>query len=79
LTLPTPDVQTNETHQDSPAVSTVSIVASKTTERCAGERAPERDPVGETLSKQTKQVIGCSFSGVIALLPNQMEASRSLT
>jgi hypothetical protein len=66
-------------HQDSPAVSTVSIVAPKTTERRVDERAPERDPVGEMPSKQPKQVMGCSFSGVSALLPGQMEASYSRT
>src|SRR6266536_4710396 len=38
-----------------------------------GQRAPERDPVGETVASSVRKAIGCSFTEVIEITLAQME------
>ncbi len=54
-------------------------VAPKPTKQRVGQRAPERDPVGETSAPSVHQAIGCPFTEAISVTLSQMEeASVSL-
>jgi hypothetical protein len=54
-------------------------VAPKPTKQRVGQRAPERDPVGETSAPSVHQAIGCPFTESIEVTLSQMEeASVSL-
>jgi hypothetical protein len=54
-------------------------VAPKPTKQRVGQRAPERDPVGETSAPSSSQAIGCPFTESIEVTLSQMEeASVSL-
>jgi hypothetical protein len=48
-------------------------VTPKPTKRRVGQRAPERDPVGETSAPVSRQAIGCSFTEEIPVTLSQME------
>jgi len=48
-------------------------VAPKPTKLRVGQRAPERDPVGETDILSVRKTAGCSFTEVISVTPSQME------
>jgi DNA polymerase III delta prime subunit len=48
-------------------------VTPKPTKQRVGQRAPERDPVGETGAPAVRQAIGCPFIEAIAVTPAQME------
>src|SRR6266700_1127928 len=48
-------------------------VAPKPTQSRVGQRAPERDPVGETAASSVRKAIGCSFTEVIVMTLAQME------
>jgi len=51
-------------------------VAPKPTKQRVGQRAPERDPVGETSAPSVRQAIGCPFTEAILVTPSQMEEAR---
>lgn len=48
-------------------------VTPKPTKRRVGQRAPERDPVGEASAPVSRQAIGCSFTEEIPVTHSQME------
>jgi len=48
-------------------------VSPKPTQPRVGQRAPERDPVGETTASPVRKAIGCSFTEVIVVTLAQME------
>jgi hypothetical protein len=48
-------------------------VTPKPTKQRVGQRAPERDPVGETSAPPSSQAIGCPFTKSIEVTPAQME------
>jgi hypothetical protein len=48
-------------------------VAPKPTKQRVGQRAPERDPVGEASAPASSQTIGCHFTKAISVTPAQME------
>ncbi len=50
-------------------------VSPKPTQPRVGQRAPERDPVGETTAFPVRKAIGCSFTEVIVVTLAQMEES----
>lgn len=50
-------------------------VTPKSTKQRVGQRAPERDPVGETSAFSVREPTRCSFAEVIAVTPSQMEES----
>lgn len=41
-----------------------------------GQRAPERDPVGETAASSVRKVTGCPFTEVIEVTLAQVEEAR---
>ena len=47
-------------------------VTPKPTKQRVGQRAPERDPVGETSAFSVREPTRCSFAEVIAVTPSQM-------
>ena len=51
-------------------------VAPKPTKQHVGQRAPERDPVGETSAPSVRQAMGCPFTEAISVTPSQMEEAR---
>jgi DNA polymerase III delta prime subunit len=48
-------------------------VSLKPTQPRVGQRAPERDPVGETSASSVRKVVGCSFNEVMVVTLAQME------
>lgn len=54
-----------ETTQSASAALPMPQVAPKPTQSRVGQRAPERDPVGETAASSVRKSIGCSFTEVI--------------
>ena len=58
-----------------PASATLPLphVAPKPTHPRVGQRAPERDPVGETSAFSVRETTRCSFVEVIEVTPSQME------
>ena len=55
------------------ATGTMPQVAPKPTKPSVGQRAPERDPVGETSTLSVRKATGCSFTEEISVTPAQME------
>ena len=51
-------------------------VTPKPTKLRVGQRAPERDPVGETSAPSVRKANGCSFTEVIEVMLSQMEEAR---
>jgi DNA polymerase III delta prime subunit len=51
-------------------------VAPKPTKLRVGQRAPERDPVGETTASSMRKSIGCPFTEVIEVTLAQVEEAR---
>ena len=51
-------------------------VAPKPAKQRVGQRAPERDPVGETSAPDGGQAIGCSFTERISVTLSQIEEAR---
>jgi hypothetical protein len=48
-------------------------VSPKPTQPRVGQRAPERDPVGETSAPSVRKTAGCSFTEEISVTPAQIE------
>ena len=68
-----------QTEQEAePVVATLPMpqVAPKPTKRRVGQRAPERDPVGEASIPVSRQTIGCSFTEEIPVTFSQMEEAE---
>jgi hypothetical protein len=82
-TAPTPGSTTGtpEAFQTGEFVEPVSTtlpmpqVAPKPTKGRVDQRAPERDPVGETTASSVRKAVGCSFTEVIVVTLAQMEES----
>ena len=55
------------------ATSPLPQVTPKSTKPSVGQRAPERDPVGETSILSVRKTTGCSFTEDISVTPAQME------
>ncbi len=51
-------------------------VAPKPIKQRVGQRAPERDPVGEASNPAARQAIGCPFTEAISVTPAQIEEAR---
>lgn len=68
----------SETEPESPASSAPPPqISPKPTRTRPGERAPVRDPVGETSATPAQKATGCPFSSeVIALMPSQMKEAE---
>jgi hypothetical protein len=65
-----------QTEQEAePVITTLPLpqVAPKPTKRRVGQRAPERDPVGEASAPVSRQAISCSFTEDIPVTRSQME------
>jgi len=71
--------QTTQTERPAePVCATVPMpqVTPKSTKRRVGQRAPERDPVGETSGAPVRKTTGCSFTEVIDVAHSQREEAE---
>src|SRR5262249_25965600 len=61
-----------------PASATLPMpqVAPKPTKSRVGQRAPERDPVGETGAPSLRKTTGCSFTEIVEVTLSQMEGAK---
>ena len=64
---------TNEITKPASATLPMPQVSPKPTQPRVGQRAPERDPVGETGATSVRKATGCSFTEVIEVTLAQME------
>jgi hypothetical protein len=65
--------QTEQKAEPSAASLPMPQVSPKPTQPRVGQRAPERDPVGETSALSVRKSAGCSFTEVIEVTLSQME------
>jgi hypothetical protein len=68
-----PVTQTKQDTELASAASPMPQVSPKPTQPRVGQRAPERDPVGETSIPSVRKAAGCSFIEVIEVTVSQME------
>jgi hypothetical protein len=68
-----PVTQTKQDTEPASATSPMPQVSPKPTQPRVGQRAPERDPVGETSIPSVRKAAGCSFTEVIEVTVSQME------
>lgn len=68
-----PVSQTDETAEIASAIPPTPQVFPKPTSPRVGQRAPERDPVGETHKVSVRETVRCSFTEMIAVTHSQME------
>jgi DNA polymerase III delta prime subunit len=74
LTPETPEAfQANETAEPAPTALPMPQVSPKLTLPRVGQRAPERDPVGETAASSVRKAIGCSFTEEIPVTLAQIK------
>jgi len=66
---------TTQREQEAVSGGPMPQVTPKPTKQRVGQRAPERDPVGETSALSVREPTRCSFAEVIAVAPSQMEES----
>jgi DNA polymerase III delta prime subunit len=66
-------VQAEQKAETASATPPMPQVSPKPTKLRVGQRAPERDPVGETTTPSVRKIIGCSFTEVIEVTLAQME------
>jgi hypothetical protein len=66
-------VSTEQEAESGASRSPMPQVAPKPTKLRVGQRAPERDPVGETSAPSVRKANGCSFTEVIEVTLSQME------
>jgi hypothetical protein len=70
---PPPVAQTEQEAGPISAALSMPQVAPKPTQPRVGQRAPERDPIGETNVLSARKASGCSFTEVIEVTPAQIE------
>jgi hypothetical protein len=68
-----PVSRTDETAEIASAIPPMPQVFPKPTSPRVGQRAPERDPVGETHEVSVRETVRCSFTEMIAVTRSQME------
>jgi hypothetical protein len=68
----------DEVAEPEPASATLPMpqVAPKPSKPLVGQRAPERDPVGETATSSERKTIGCSFTEAIPVTLAQIREAR---
>jgi DNA polymerase III delta prime subunit len=72
--MPGPPVaQIEQAKDDASATLPMPQVSLKPTQPHVGQRAPGRDPTGETSVPSVRKATGCSFTEVIDVTPTQME------
>ena len=68
--------QADEIAEPASATLPMPQVSPKPTQSRVGQRAPERDPVGETAASSVRKAIGCSFTEVMEVTLAQIEEAR---
>jgi hypothetical protein len=73
LSSPSPSVQKEQEGTPDAVTLRMPQVTPKPTKRRVGQRAPERDPVGETAPSSARQTARCPFTEVIEITLSQRE------